>query len=370
MSRKPFHPEKLPLGDLDWASLVQDVVAANVAIAKFGALLERVKNRGLLLSSLEVREAELSSLIEGTKADVVDVLLFEDKPRDVEQPSVREVWNYRRAVLDAAEQLDRRPISLNLLRQMLANLLRGVRGKDQGRGEFRKTQNYIGSPGSTIEGARYIPPPPGLLMEALDNLEKYIHFGERDRLVQLAIIHAQFEVIHPFGDGNGRVGRMLVPLFMYEKRLLKHPSFYISEYFEKNRKQYYDGLLAVSENRAWEDWIRFFLKAISVQADENARRAASIMEQYDGLAREVPIVTGSHFSIAVLDAMFQLAVFTIPSLARRSAVSTVNTRSIVLKLVQHGTLICLKPGKGRRSSVYAMKALLDTVDSQHGAFLR
>jgi Fic family protein len=235
---KPFAPRRLPRGDLDWAELVPLIGRANRAIARYDGIVQGLVNPSVLLSPLAAREAVLSSMIEGTQTTLEELLEFEADPREHAGPrydDIREVMNYRRAMSEAVEELARRPLSLNLLLRMHSTLMDSVRGRDKRRGEFRREQNWIGPPGTPIERAVYIPPSYSTLAELLDNLERYLHAEEKDRLVQAALIHGQFELIHPFLDGNGRVGRMLVPLFLFAAEVISTPAFYMSAYLEAHR---------------------------------------------------------------------------------------------------------------------------------------
>jgi Fic family protein len=219
---KPYKPQKLPLKVIDWQSLLPEIVKANIALAKFDGLLENIQNPLLFLSPLMTQEAVLSSRIEGTQASLNDILEYEASPKKkpTNYNDIEEVINYREALQYATKELDNTPICLNLVRDIHSILLNGVRGQNKARGEFRKIQNWIGAPGSTIDTVTFVPPSPEILLKSISNWEKYCHFEEIDKLVQLAIIHAQFEILHPFLDGNGRLGRILVPLFLYENNLL------------------------------------------------------------------------------------------------------------------------------------------------------
>ncbi|MGH6897826.1 MAG: Fic family protein [Geminicoccaceae bacterium] len=240
---KPFVPHLLPRDCLDWAELVPLIARANRAIARYDGIVQGLVNPSVLLSPLAVREAVLSSMIEGTRTTLEELLEFEADPKEDTGPrydDIREVMNYRRAMSAAILELARRPRSLNLLLRMHFILMDSVRGRDQRRGEFRKEPNWIGPPNTPLETAIYVPPPYPALAELLDNFERYLHAEERDRLVQAALIHAQFELIHPFLDGNGRVGRMLVPLFLFAAEVISTPAFYMSAYLEAHRDEYYD----------------------------------------------------------------------------------------------------------------------------------
>ena len=268
----PFVPIDLPR-DLDWESLIKLIGPANRALANFNGVLYGLPNADVLLSPLTTREAVLSSKIEGTQATLGEVLKYEAGERtgaESRQADIQEILNYRRALRLAEEELKTRPFNLNLLLTIHRILLDSVRGVNKARGEFRKTQNWIGAPGSTIDQAGYVPPAPDLLPACLDNFEKYYHTDRPDELVQLSVLHAQFEIIHPFLDGNGRIGRILIPLYLFEKGLLSRPVFYISAFLEQHREEYVQRLRKLNGDRAaWNEWVEFFLTAITSQAREN-----------------------------------------------------------------------------------------------------
>jgi len=218
---KPFIPDKLPLESINWESHVPLIGQANAALDRYDGMLQGIPNPGVFLSPLTTQEAVLSSKIEGTLvSSMEEVLEFEASPREPVEPSkktdIQEIINYRTAMWKAMESIEERPLCLNLVKDLHGILLDSVRGRDKALGEFRRTQNYIAPPGSPIEQATYVPPSPELLPAVLDNWEKYMHFAEKDVLVHLAIVKAQFEIIHPFLDGNGRLGRMLIPLFLFD----------------------------------------------------------------------------------------------------------------------------------------------------------
>jgi Fic family protein len=258
---KPYVPKPLPLRDLDLARLLPRIGPANAALARYDGLLQSVVNPAVLLSPLTQREAVLSSKIEGTQATVDEVLEFEagmdfdaEKTKDIQ-----EVVNYRKTLTLATSVVDQRPISLGLLKQMHGVLMDSVRGANKTPGEFRREQNWIGSAGCTIEQASFVPPSPLQLLDHLQALEVYLARADVDVLLQCAVMHAQFELIHPFKDGNGRIGRLLIPLFLYQKRALASPMFYLSDYLESHRDVYYARLQAISREADWTGWIAFFL---------------------------------------------------------------------------------------------------------------
>ena len=248
--------------------LLRHLSMADRALSELAGIARALPDPHLLIGPFVRREAVLSSRIEGTRASFSDLLFFEAaRLREKEVPDVLEVANYVRALEYGLDRLEELPLSLRLLREMHRVLLRGVRGDTQTPGEFRRSQNWIGPPGCTLMEAVYVPPPVIEMGDALDRLEKYFHSeSEYPPLIRLALIHYQFEAIHPFLDGNGRIGRLLMALLLCTERLLSQPVLYLSAYFEKHREEYYQRLFAVSQRGCWEDWIKFFLQAVAVQA--------------------------------------------------------------------------------------------------------
>ena len=361
---KPYVPEKLPLKSLPWESFIRYIGQANAALARYDGILQGVVNPDILLSPLTTQEAVLSSKIEGTQATIEEVLEYEAAPEiETEKyEDIQEIINYRHAMRRATDELKKRPISLNMLIDMHSVLLNSVRGYNKGRGRFRTVQNWIGVPGTPIDKATYIPPEPYHLMEHLSNFEKYIHYDEEDRLVQLAIIHAQFELIHPFIDGNGRLGRILVPLFLYEKGLLNSPMFYVSAYLEQNRSTYYDRLRGISENGDWQGWINFFLTTIIEQAKANSEKAKEILALYERMKTDVAKLTHSQFSIQTLDTLFDRPVFKTTDFPTRSRIPRASAMRILNSLKDNNILVALRSGKGRQAAILMFKELIDIVE--------
>jgi len=253
----------------------------------------------------------LSSKIEGTQATLEDVLKFEANPKKkIENyEDIQEIINYRKAMNMAVKKLEKLPLTSRLIKNIHKILLTGVRGEGKNPGNFRTSSVFIGKKGLGIEGASYIPPEPQNIERYFSELEKYIHFDEKDSLVQLAIVHAQFEIIHPFWDGNGRTGRILMPLFLYYKQVLSSPMFYLSEYFELNRDEYYEKLQNISKNNDWEKWIEFFLVAVEKQSTKNIAKTQEILKSYNNLKKQIINIPTPKNSIKVLDFLFSMPVF-------------------------------------------------------------
>ncbi len=363
---KTFNPASLPLTSLEWTPFVPLIGKANAALARYDGILHGISNPSVFLSPLTTQEAVLSSKIEGTQATLTEVLEYEAEPKKktAKYNDIREIINYRNAMTMAIDSLKSRPISLNLVKSIHSVLLDSVRGENKGRGKFRKEQNWIGKPDSKIEEATFVPPNPTVMMERLYNLESYIHFDEKDRLVQLAIIHAQFEMIHPFVDGNGRVGRILVPLFLYEKGMLSNPMFYISEYLEKYRDKYCAKLQAISENRDWEGWILFFLTAIVEQAIINSDKAKAVLELHEKIKSEIAKLIRTQFSIPAIDTLFGRTVFTTTDFVTRSGIPKNSAMRILDKLQEAGILFLLREGRGRLPALLMFKDLITITEGK------
>jgi Fic family protein len=362
---KPYIPENLPLQNLDWQHLIRLISEANRKLARYDGILHTMPNPVLLLSPLTTQEAVLSSRIEGTQATLEEVLRFQADPNQQtdKYADIQEVINYRKATSVAVEEMKRRPISLNLIKNMHSVLLQSVRGENKARGEFRKIQNWIGKPGSKIENARFVPPDPNELMKGLDNFEKYIHFDEKDRLVQLAIIHAQFEILHPFLDGNGRIGRILIPLFLFEKKILNTPMFYISAFFESHRDEYYDRLKGVTDNKDWEGWIKFFLQGVILQSEKNIDKAGSILQLYEMMKEKMISITHSQYSIKALDNLFDMPVFSSTDFIKNSNIPKASAKRILNRLEESDIIDLLAEGAGRRPALYIFKQLIDIANA-------
>ena len=365
---KPFEPHKLPLESIDWGTHVSLIGRANAALARYDGMLQSIVNPVVLLSPLTMQEAVLSSRIEGTLANMEEVLEYEADPKEKIEPSkhddIQEIINYRRAMGMAVVEFKGRPLCLNLIKKLHAVLLDSVRGMNKAPGKFRRIQNYIGPTGCSIEDATFVPPSADHLGSALDNWEKYLHYDEKDRLVQLAVIKAQFEIIHPFIDGNGRIGRMLIPLFLFEKGLLSSPMFYLSAYLEAQREVYYQRLQAVSETGDWSGWIDFFLRAVIEQAGTNIEKTCKILDLYDRMKQKLPDIIRSQYAIQAIDALFDRPIFRITDFIKRSGIPKDSVKRIVGALKENGSIKDLRTGKGRRAAILIFPELITITEER------
>ena len=276
-----FFPKPIP-PPIEWTSeLVVALSKADNALGQLKGLAHNLANPHLLIAPFIRREAVLSSRIEGTQASLSDLYTYEaaqlrlfDRPADV-----KEVHNYVRTLEYGLERLTTFPLSLRLIRELHAHLMEGVRGEYQTPGAFRRSQNWIGSPGALLNEATFIPPPPDEMRKALHDLESYLHADPRlPSLIRLGLIHYQFEVIHPFLDGNGRVGRLLIVLLLCKWQMLSQPLLYMSAYFQRHRETYYEHLMEVSQYGAWGPWLRFFLEGIFTQAQDAIARSRRLLD--------------------------------------------------------------------------------------------
>ncbi len=367
---KPYIPDDLPLEELDYKLLFSLVGDASAELARYDGLLQGIPNPAVMLSPLTTQEAVLSSKIEGTQATVDEVLEQEaglikegEKYKDIQ-----EISNYRSALYQASEYLKDYPIRLSFIREIHKILLNSVRGQDKTPGEFRVDQNWIGKAGCSIEDASFVPPDPMRLQEFLQAWENYLDYDDSNFLLQTAVVHAQFELIHPFKDGNGRIGRILIPLFLYQKKQLSRPMFYLSEYLEANRDEYYQRLKNISEEQDWNGWIAFFLRAITHQARENSRRVKEIMTLYDEMKIAIQNITHSQYSVHLLDAIFSKPIFKTSDLVRQFSqthdIHEKTTPGLLRQLKEAGVLRELQPGSGRRAAVLCFPRLINLAEGR------
>lgn len=362
----PYVPNTLPLVDLDHARLFRKIGPTNAALARYDGLLQSVINPGVLLSPLTNREAVLSSKIEGTQATVDEVLEYEagmefegEKVQDIQ-----EIVNYRKALILATESLADRPLSLSLIRSMHEVLMGSVRGANKSPGQFRNTQNWLGFEGCTIDQATFVPPSPLQLLDHLEAFERYIASDDVDPLVQVAVVHAQFEMIHPFLDGNGRIGRLLIPLFLYQKRTLASPMFYLSEYLESHRELYYARLRGISQEGDWSSWLEFFLDAIIDQARSNTDRVRGILELYERMKQRITDLTHSQYVFKILDTLFDRPIFQSPDFVQRSGIPKFTALAFLRQLREAEILTAIREQSGRRSAVLAFPELLNCAEGR------
>lgn len=363
-----YHEGGFPPEDrIDWPALIPLIGPAVAALARYDGALSAVPNPRVLLSPMTTQEAVLSSRIEGTQATMSEVLEFEagrEAASSERRDDILEVLNYRAAMRKAEAMLDEVPLGQRVVRESHRTLLAGVRGEGKAPGDYRRIPNWIGPPGCTLENAKFVPIGADKLDAAMGAWERYIHDDVPDLLVQLAVLHAEFEALHPFLDGNGRLGRMFVPLFLWQRGLISQPMFYISGYFEARRDEYYEGLLSVSRDGAWTDWCRFFLTAVRTQAEENLAKARGILDLYERMKEEVVEATHSQYVIRVLDWIFEYPVFNSSSFVTQAEIPERTARRLLVALREHDVLRVAQPGNGRRGTLLALPALLNIAEGR------
>jgi Fic family protein len=367
MAAVPYHEGRFPPAVLDWPRLIPLLGPAAAAVARYDGMLAAVPNPAVLLAPLTTQEAVLSSRIEGTQATMGEVFEFEagqEAASPERREDIQEVLNYRAAMREAERLLADVPLSQRVLREAHKVLLAGVRGQNKSPGEYRRIPNWIGPPGCTVETARFVPISADRLPTAMSAWERYAHEDAPDRLVQLAILHAEFEALHPFLDGNGRLGRMIIPLFLWQTGLIRRPMFYVSAYFEARREAYYDGLLAVSRDDDWTGWCRFFLDAIRTQAEDNLAKAQAILALYDEMKRRVPEMTRSQYAIQALDWIFERPIFRTTDFVGAAGIPAPTARRFLGVLQEGAVLRVLAAGSGRRAGILAFPALLNIAEGR------
>lgn len=364
---EPYTPKKLPLdlSKLNWQAVAIKIGQANASLAYYNGILNSIPNPAIFLSPLETKEAVLSSRIEGTITTVDEVLKYEVdlKPESLrKQEDIIEVLNYRKAMRSAKEWLKRDlPLNLTMICAIQKELLEGARGKDKHPGEIRKEQVWIGPKGSPIEEATYIPPEPLGLKVHLDNLIDFMNLTDQEILVQTAIMHAQFEIIHPFSDGNGRTGRILIPLFLWRKGLISAPMFYISEYFDEYRDQYVDNLRRITNDGDWERWTLFFLEAVQIQTKRNNEKAAQVLNLYKEMRDQIVNLTKSPYALRVLDSLFTTPIMKTADFIKFAGLEPKSAHRIISKLKDEKLLVTIQKHSGRTSEILVFDRLYQII---------
>lgn len=362
---KPYEPEHLPIRDLDISRLFKPTAEASTALAHYDGLLRSLVNPAVLLSPLTNEEAVLSSRIEGTQATVEEVLEHEAGQRypDEIENDIQEILNYRKGLLLASKELEERPIRLPLIRELHRLLMTSVRGEDKTPGEFRTDQNWIGPRGCPMEEATFVPPDPIHLEKHLRDWEDYLGHEDIDPIVQAGVVHAQFELLHPFRDGNGRIGRLLIPLFLYRNNRLTEPMFYISAYLERHRDEYYARLQAISEQRDWTGWLVFFINAVTDQARANTKRVEDIRALYEETKTNVVELTGSKYATTLVDALFRRPIFR-TSHVEEAGIPHASIYPLIHQLVENDLIKTVRQPAGRRPAIYAFPRLLNIAEGR------
>lgn len=329
----PLPPDPPIRMDLELTRLLSD---ADRALGRLDGVTSILPNPDLFVAMYVRHEAVLSSQIEGTQSSLDDVLEFEVDSHSGHPKDVEEVVNYVRAMNHGLHRLNELPLCLRLIREIHAELLRDVRGGERSPGEFRRSQNWIGPVGSDLNTAFFVPPPVHDMMVSLDNFEKFLHDTQfHPLLVHCGLAHAQFETIHPFLDGNGRMGRLLITFLLCQQKIIQKPLLYLSYYLKAHRQEYYDRLDAIRRDGDWEGWLKFFLKGVyevSREATDTARKILSLREYLrQSIGKKM---SGSAVGLRLLDYLFQQPLFTIRMIEKEMDCSYATANSLVNQLTR------------------------------------
>jgi Fic family protein len=363
-----YHEGAFPPKEIDYASLVQHLVKATDALARYDQELSSLHNPELFLAPLRNQEAVLSSRMEGTISTIDEILEYDSTDESEGQsianvrPDILETILYRRALNFAqAEMKDGRPLNSSLIRSMHQMLLSFGRGASKSPGVYKHEQNYIGEVAS--RHISYVPISPEKLGEGMDRLFDYIASTAHPEILRTGFAHIEFEALHPFKDGNGRIGRMLITLILWNSGVISTPNFYISRYMEEHKAEYIEGMRQVSESNDWDGWALFFLKAVEAQANYNLEVARKIRALYETMKLVFSDVTGSKHAISILDSVFTNPIFRNQQISRHSKIpqATVNRFTKALLADDRGLLRTVSEAAGRRSAVYAFEPLLKII---------
>jgi Fic family protein len=355
---KAFIPTPLPplpeiIMDQEMWNLLSQ---ADRALGRLDGATDALPNPDLFVFMYVRKEAVLSSQIEGTQASLIDVLEFESQALEPDNPQdVAEVVNYISAINYGLERLKEFPISLRLIREIHQELMKGVRGAERNPGEFRRSQNWIGEGGCSLTKATYVPPPPHEMLQSLDNLEKFLHNPQpMPALIKVGLAHAQFETIHPFLDGNGRAGRLLITFLLCEQNILQRPLLYISYYLKKYRTEYYDRLQAIRDDGNWEGWLKFFLRGVYEVAQEaaaTARKIVNLKEEHRQLVLN-KMGRKSGNAVALLESLYFRPIFNVEHAAAITNLSYPNANTLIKDLIEIGLLKEITGQKRNRAFSY------------------
>lgn len=364
-----YHYGKFPPSNLRWDELVELLEPATSALARYDGILSGIPNAGLLFAPLTTQEAVLSSKIEGTQATMGEVLKFEagadyDDFSDSQRNDIAEILNYRKAIRFVMDDMRVKPLCQRTVREAHRILMASVRGQSRDPGEYRRVSNWIGVAGCDMEHASYIPISADKLVDGMSVWENYLHADIRSKLVQIAILHAEFESLHPFLDGNGRLGRMLIPLFLTHVGLIQTPMFYISGYFETHKEEYYQRLRNVSAENDWTSWCKFFLRAVCAQAEESKKKALQIIDLYQAKKAIIPKLTHSQHGIIALDMIFDRPIFRATDFISSGKIPEATARRLLNTFRKKGLLATIQNASGRKAAMFAFHELINIAEGR------
>ncbi|TDX43018.1 Fic family protein [Orenia marismortui] len=359
---RPFKPLELPIEDhIRPLEFYNELISANTNVGKFQVMLKKSKiNEDFLITPLSLQEALQSTKIEGTQVTFDEVLEF-DIDKKEKNDDAQEVLNYYEALQYGKQALSRLPISTRMFKELHQILLSGgVRGESRAPGEYRSIQNFIGPEGCTIKTATFVPPEPQAVNFCMSNLEKYINEPKDDLhpLVRIAIIHAQFETIHPFLDGNGRIGRILIPLYLYDVELIDSPNLFISETLEKDKHKYYRLLNGTRKEEGWNEWIKFFLESVNKQALKNINIVDEIDNLYEKDLEKTMSLINSTNVVDLIKSMFQRPIFDVKTISSIAGIPDTTCRRYLSILEEERIIYSDNKMRNRKYYYYNLLDLL------------
>lgn len=360
-----YHYGKFPPKKLNIYSILDALIEATSLLSRYDQMLKNLHNSEILLAPLRNQEALLSSRMEGTISTMDEILIAEaDESENSPTPSGRsdalETLLYQRTLKNAQNALsDGYELSPSTIKMMHRQLLQIGRGATKSPGAFKNQQNYLAD--TYRRSISFVPISPQKLEEGLDNLFQYLNEGKDPDLIKAALMHLEFEALHPFEDGNGRVGRMLIPLFLWKSGLISQPHFYISGYFEKNKDEYINLMRNVSENGNWDEWCIFFMKAVAAQASQNLDIATKIEALYEEYKSIFANELSSKWCITALDFVFTNPIFRNKKLTYNSSIPPTTAQRFARVMQDKGIIQVLEAGVGSRSTLYSFEPLLKLV---------
>jgi len=362
-----YHYGNFPPQVIDYSRLIQPLSAAAAALARYDQMLKGLHSSDILLAPLRSQEAVISSRMEGTVSTLDEVLRLEAEEEDEGEAAQRnarseaiEVFLYSRAMKIAqASMKDGAPLSSWLIRSSHKMLLGFGRGAHLSPGEFKTEQNYLAD--KPKRKVLFVPIGPDKLQEGLDKFFEFIQDESWEILIRTAIAHLEFEALHPFKDGNGRIGRMIIPLMLWKSGAISEPHFYISEFFEQNKDEYIDRMRAVSAQSDWTEWLLFFLHALESQSNQNLKKAEEIRNLYEEMKERFIDVLSSRWTITALDFIFTRPVFRNNWFTNKSGIPAPTAHKFTRNLLEAGLLTTIVSSSGRRPAMYAFEPLLSLV---------
>jgi Fic family protein len=339
---KAFVPRNLP-PEINLLELIEPLGETIQLLGELKGAARRTENPFILIEPLQRREALTTSAMEGTHTSIENLVLEEEDVGGAHDENAREAFNYIVAIRGAIQSLEKYPISHRVIKQAHVRLLNGLsneRGANKRPGEYKQTQNWIGG-GRNVNNARYVPPPPDRTQKCMDDIEKYINrqqISVTQKVIDLALVHYQFEAVHPFSDGNGRIGRMLITLMPLQNGLLNLPILYLSPYLEKNKDEYIDLLYAVTTRSAWVEWLGFFLKAIQSTCIDTIQKIDGLIALQKDYKERASQASRSAKVPETIDSLFRRPVTTVPSIMQKFDITYKAAQTIVQKLTNVGIL--------------------------------